>query len=131
MPAHRKRGAAVKHPRPVNAFVKFCSKVFYFLVGKILARREDAAEEDGSVDGRKLTLFPTLAGFHVNEMIEETVDVGSSVDKEAKRALDAFDDFRGFAIAAAVADAETGQAKAGGGDAGHGVGIGAFGASAV
>src|SRR5262249_61881099 len=50
MPAHRYGAPAVQHPLPVDSFVDFCRQVLNFLVGKILASCEDAAEQQGSVD---------------------------------------------------------------------------------
>src|SRR3546814_4132718 len=58
MPAHRDDGLVLDEPRPVGALVQPLRKIADFrlpgLVGVEIARREqDAAEQQGGVDGRE------------------------------------------------------------------------------
>src|SRR5580692_2404929 len=120
MPAHRKRGAAVQHPRPIDTLVNFRGEILDFLVGKILPSGQYAAKKQGSINGRQFGLVPALAGFHVDEVIVKTVLVLEVVREKTKRAANALENFLLRAKAAMVADAEACQTKASGGDARHG-----------
>src|SRR6266705_4548463 len=119
MPAHRKGFAAIQHPWPIHAFVYFRGKVFDLLVGRVLPRRQYAAQQQRSVDGRKLALVPALPGLHVNEMKEESILVRQLVGEKPQRPAHTFENLRSLPVAAPVADAQTGQAKSCCGDTGH------------
>src|SRR3546814_17426349 len=65
-------------PRPVGALVQPLRKIADFrlpgLVGVEIARREqDAAEQQGGVDGREFGAAVAVAGFHIEEMVEEAL----------------------------------------------------------
>src|SRR5215472_4813204 len=111
MPTHRKSGTAIEHPGPVDALIDFCREVLDFLIGEILARREDAAQENRGINGGEFALLPALTGFHVNEMKEEAVLVVQIVGDEFKRVSNAIGNLRRLAVAAVDADAKTGQAE--------------------
>src|SRR5437899_6535567 len=72
MPAHEKGLATIQHPWPVHTMIDFCREVLDFLVGKILPCSENAAQKNRGVDRGELAFGPAIAGFHVDEMKEET-----------------------------------------------------------
>src|SRR5205807_2485783 len=131
MPAHGKRFAAIEHPTPIHAVINFRGKILDFLIGKILPRGKNTAKENRRIDGRKFALGPAFAGFHVDEMEEESVLVVQVIGEETQRKANALDNFRRLPVAAMVTDTKTSQAKTGGGDARHGVRIIAIRSGAV
>ena len=131
MPAHGKSLAAIEHPGPVHALIDFCGEVLDFLIGEILARGENAAQENRRIDGRKFALFPAGAGFHVDKVEEEAVFVVQIVGDKSQGVPNAVGDFRRLSVAAVVADAQTGQAESCGGDARHHARVVAVGESAI
>src|ERR1700751_5694725 len=108
MPAHGKGLAAVKHPGPVHSLINLCGEFLDFLVGKILTRRENAAQKNRGVDGGEFALLPAVAGFHVDEMKEEPVLVVQIAGDKAQRLANALENLRGFPVSTLMADAEAG-----------------------
>src|SRR5919201_2072518 len=104
VPTHRKCFAAIEHPGPVDALINFRREVLDFLVGKILPRREDAAQKNRRIDGGKFALLPACPGFHVDEMKEEAMLVGQIVGDESQSVANAIGNFRRLSIAAMVTD---------------------------
>src|SRR5207253_1693213 len=94
-------------------------QIFDLLVGKILPRGENAAQENRSIDGGELAFFPTLPRIHVDEVVEETMLVGQIVGEKFQRLADSLENFLMLPVFALIADAQAGQAKSRGGDAGH------------
>src|SRR5215469_8886213 len=119
MPSHGKRLATIEHPRPIHALIDFCGEVLDFLIGEILPRRENATQENRGIDGGKFALLPATAGFHVNEVEEESVFVVQIVGNETKLIPDALDDLGRLSVITSVADTKTGQPESGGGDTRH------------
>src|SRR5205809_436283 len=115
MPAHGKGLATIQHPWPVHTMIDFCREVLDFLVGKILPCSENAAQKNRGVDRGELAFGPAIAGFHVDEMKEETMLVVYVVGQEAQRVAKALGNLCGFPVTAMVANAKAGQAKSRGG----------------
>ena len=67
---------------------------------------EDAAEEDGRVDGGDFDVDEGAAGFDVGEVVEEAVLVRHLVEMEVERGDDLFFYAIGWIVASAVRDAE-------------------------
>src|SRR5881275_2629114 len=119
MPAHGKSLAAIEHPGPIDALIDLRGEILNFLVSKILPRRENAAQENRRINRGKFALLPARASLQVDEVEEKSMLVVQDVGEEAQRVANALANFRGLAVAAMIANAETGQAKSRGRDARH------------
>src|SRR5271167_1737580 len=72
-PAHGEGLAAVEHPRPLDAVVELCGQTGDLWVLEVGASSENAAEENGGVNGRDFDVDERLACFHIVEVVKEAM----------------------------------------------------------
>jgi len=118
IPAHGEGFAAVEHPRPVDAVIELRGERGDLGIIEVGTDGEDAAEEDGGVDGGDFDVDEGFAGFDVAEVIEETVLVRHLVEMKVERGDDLLPDPAGVEVSALVGDTKRCEAEAGGGNAG-------------
>src|SRR3569833_851232 len=119
VPAHRKSFAAIEHPGPVNTLINLLRLRFDLRVVKVRVRHEHAAEEEGSVDRRKLDAFHALPGLDIREVIEEAVHLGKFVEVPLERVADTVDNSIVGKKSAYIGDTQGGEAEASGGNTSH------------
>ena len=82
LPSHGKSRAAIEHPRPIDAFVDCGGRDPDLGIVEMLASGEHSTQEQCGVDGREFAVPHALAGFHVDEVVEEAVLIGQLPGRE-------------------------------------------------
>jgi len=122
-PAHREQRGVFGDPGPVDAIEDGVGEVDDVLILKVLAAGEDAAEQDGGVDGGDFGVPDAFAGVDVGEVKEEAAMGGELSPEEDESVDDAETGVLVRDVTALFRDADGREAEAGGGDAGDYAGV--------
>src|SRR5271167_3265905 len=118
-PSHGKRFAAVQHPWPIGAFVDCSGKILNLGVLEILASGQHAAQQQGSVHGRKLAIPDACSRFHIDEVVIEPMFVGQMQLRKTQCLSYPLLNGSRFTVAARVTDAKSGESESGSRNAGN------------